>query len=100
MRSPAPADPHSVFFDRNVPAIEKIRPPRRKGFGTVVSILPGRLVVLQTTPGPLGEIGNGAWRWNLAVNGYALDRLDMDQTSSSAVPPTAGAVISAAPDSL
>src|SRR5262245_32745839 len=45
-------DPHSVFFDPDqFEQLKKIESSTQKGFGTVVSILPGRLIVLQTTPG-------------------------------------------------
>ncbi len=47
-----PLDPHSVFFDRE--QFEQLRELERsvtKGFGTIVSILPGRVIILQTMPG-------------------------------------------------
>ena len=45
-------DPHSVFFDpEQFEQLKKIETSTQKGFGTVVSILPGRIIVLQTTPG-------------------------------------------------
>jgi len=77
-------DPHSVFFDpEQFQQLKKIESSTQKGFGTVVSILPGRLVVLQTTPGtPSAKSGIAPGDEILAVNGYALDRLDMDQIVS------------------
>src|SRR5882672_119392 len=45
-------DPHSVFFDPGqFDQLRKLETSTQKGFGTVVSILPGRLIVLQTLPG-------------------------------------------------
>src|ERR1700760_937721 len=44
-------DPHSVFFDRDqYGQLKQMETSTAKGFGTVVSILPGRVVVLQTLP--------------------------------------------------
>ena len=44
-------DPHSVFFDPGqYEQLKQMETSTRKGFGTVVSILPGRVMVLQTLP--------------------------------------------------
>src|SRR5262249_3578367 len=52
----------------------------RKGFGTVVSILPGRVVVLQTLPNtPSSKAGMMPGDEILAVNNYRLDRLEPEQ---------------------
>src|SRR5262249_41327513 len=52
----------------------------QKGFGSVVSLLPGRIIVLQTLPGtPSAKSGMAPGDEILAINGYAIDRLDMDQ---------------------
>src|SRR6266404_4880346 len=74
-------DPHSVFFDPGqFEQLKKIETSTQKGFGTVVSILPGRIIVLQTTPGtPSAKSGMSPGDEILAVNGYAIDRLDLDQ---------------------
>jgi carboxyl-terminal processing protease len=74
-------DPHSVFFDPGqFEQLKKIETSTQKGFGTVVSILPGRIIVLQTTPGtPSAKSGIAPGDEILAVNGYAIDRLDLDQ---------------------
>src|ERR1700676_1730320 len=74
-------DPHSIFFDpQQNQQLKEMERSERKGFGTVVSILPGRVVVLQALPGtpsaksglqPGDEIG--------AVNNIALARLEFDQ---------------------
>ena len=52
----------------------------QKGFGTVVSVLPGRVLVLQTLPNtPSERSGMSPGDEILAVNNYRLDRLDEDQ---------------------
>ncbi len=74
-------DPHSVFFDPGqFDQLKKMETSTQKGFGSVVSILPGRIIVLQTLPGtPSAKSGISPGDEILAINGYAIDRLDMDQ---------------------
>src|SRR5437868_6023907 len=74
-------DPHSVFFDPGqFDQLKKMETSTQKGFGSVVSILPGRIIVLQTLPGtPSAKSGMAPGDEILAINGYAIDRLDMDQ---------------------
>jgi carboxyl-terminal processing protease len=74
-------DPHSVFFDPGqYQQLQQMESSTRKGFGTVVSVLPGRVVVLQTMPGtPSEKAGMSPGDEILAVNNYRLDRLDSDQ---------------------
>src|SRR6204780_5432772 len=74
-------DPHSVFFDPGqFDQLKKLQTSTDKGFGSVVSILPGRVIVLQTLPGtPSAKSGIAPGDEILAVNGYQLSRLDMDQ---------------------
>lgn len=74
-------DPHSVFFDPGqFEQLRKLETSTSKGFGTVVSVLPGRVIVLQTVPGtPSAKAGIMPGDEILAVNGYDLSRLDMDQ---------------------
>jgi carboxyl-terminal processing protease len=74
-------DPHSVFFDPGqFEQVKQMQESTTKGFGTVVSILPGRVIVLQATPGtPSGRSGISPGDEILAVNNIRLDRLDMDQ---------------------
>jgi len=60
----------------------------------VVSLLPGRVIVLQTLPGtPSAKAGLAPGDEIVAVNGYAINRLDLDQLTQllSEVPPAAGA---------
>src|SRR6202162_5101815 len=52
----------------------------RKGFGTVVSILPGRVIVLQAMPGtPSAKAGLQPGDEIVAVNNVALARLEFEQ---------------------
>jgi carboxyl-terminal processing protease len=74
-------DPHSVFFDPGqFEQLKQMESSEQKGFGSVVSVLPGRVVVLQTLPGtPSEKAGMSPGDEILAVNNYRLDRLDSDQ---------------------
>ena len=74
-------DPHSVFFDPDQYAqMKQMETSTSKGFGTVVSILPGRVLVLQTMPNsPSAKSGMEPGDEILAVNNYRLDRLELDQ---------------------
>ena len=74
-------DPHSVFFNpdqfRQVKQMER---STQKGFGTVVSLLPGRVIVLQTLAGtPSAKAGLAPGDEIIAVNGYEVARLDQEQ---------------------
>jgi carboxyl-terminal processing protease len=52
----------------------------RKGFGTVVSVLPGRVIILQALPGtPSAKSGLQPGDEIVAVNNIALARLEFDQ---------------------
>jgi carboxyl-terminal processing protease len=74
-------DPHSIFFDTDQYAqMKQMETSTSKGFGTVVSILPGRVVVLQTMPNsPSAKSGMIPGDEILAVNNYRLDRLELEQ---------------------
>ena len=74
-------DPHSVFFDpAQFEQLKKMESSTQKGFGSVVSILPGRVIVLQTLPGtPSQKAGLAPGDEILAINGYQIARLDLDQ---------------------
>ncbi len=76
-----PLDPHSVFFDpTQFEQLKELERSTRKGFGTVVSVLPGRVIVLQALPGtPSARAGIAPGDEILAINDIALDRLDLDQ---------------------
>lgn len=74
-------DPHSVFFDpQQYEQLKQMERSEQKGFGTVVSILPGRVVVLQALPGtPSAKAGLAPGDEIVAVNNVPLNRLDTDQ---------------------
>ena len=74
-------DPHSVFFDSGqYQQLQQMESSTTKGFGTVVSVLPGRVLVLQTLPNtPSEKSGMSPGDEILAVNNYRLDRLDEEQ---------------------
>lgn len=74
-------DPHSIFFDPGqFEQVKKMEMSTQKGFGSVVSILPGRVIVLQTTLGtPSARSGLTPGDEILAINGYEISRLDLDQ---------------------
>src|SRR5579885_3122918 len=74
-------DPHSVFFDPDqFEQLRKLETSTEKGFGSVVSVLPGRVIVLQTMPGtPSAKSGMAPGDEILGVNGYQLSRLTMEQ---------------------
>ena len=74
-------DPHSVFFDpEQFEQLKRMETSTSKGFGSVVSILPGRVIVLQTIPGtPSQKAGLSPGDEILAVNGYIIGQLDTEQ---------------------
>src|SRR5690349_23321207 len=72
-------DPHSIFFDPGqFDQVKKMEASTQKGFGSVVSLLPGRVIVLQTTPGtPSAKAGLAPGDEILAINNYVISRLDL-----------------------
>ena len=74
-------DPHSVFFDPSqYEQLEEMEKSERKGFGSILSVLPGRVIVLQATPGtPSAKAGLAPGDEILAVNNIPLNRLDFEQ---------------------
>jgi carboxyl-terminal processing protease len=74
-------DPHSVFFDPGqFDQLKKMESSTQKGFGSVVSLIPGRVIILQTLAGtPSARAGLSPGDEILAVNGYVIARLDLDQ---------------------
>jgi carboxyl-terminal processing protease len=74
-------DPYSVFFDAaQFQQLQELERSTRKGFGSVVSVLPGRVVVLQTLPGtPSARSGLEPGDEIRAINGIRLDFLGLDQ---------------------
>jgi carboxyl-terminal processing protease len=74
-------DPHSIFFDPDQnEQLKQMENSERKGFGTVVSVLPGRVIVLQALPGtPSSKAGLQPGDEIVAVNGVDLARLEFEQ---------------------
>jgi carboxyl-terminal processing protease len=74
-------DPHSIFFDpQQYGQLKEMERSERKGFGTVVSVLPGRVIVLQALAGtPSAKAGLQPGDEIVAVNNIALARLEFDQ---------------------
>lgn len=74
-------DPHSAFFDPGqFEQLQQMEKSLQKGFGTVVSVLPGRVIILQVLPNtPAMKAGLSSGDAILAVNNIPLNRLDMEQ---------------------
>jgi carboxyl-terminal processing protease len=74
-------DPHSSFFDPDqFQQLQEMQRSEQKGFGSVVSVIPGRVTVLQTLPGtPSARAGLSAGDEVVAVNDIALARLEPEQ---------------------
>jgi len=74
-------DPHSIFFDPdNFRQLQEMEKSVRRGFGTIVQILPGRVVILQTQPGsPSARAGLLPGDEILGVNSYALSQFEPEQ---------------------
>ena len=74
-------DPHSVFFDPD--QFEQLKTMERsetKGFGSVVSVLPGRVTVLQAMPGtPSARAGLSPGDEIVVVNNVPLASLTFEQ---------------------
>ena len=74
-------DPFSAFLDpEQFRSLKDMQESVQKGFGSVVSLAPGRVIVLQTLPGtPSARAGLSAGDEIVEVNGYRLDRLEIEQ---------------------
>jgi carboxyl-terminal processing protease len=74
-------DPHTIFFDPGqFEQLRELERSTKKGFGSVVSVLPGRVIILQAMPGtPSARSGISPGDEILAINGIPLSQLDMDQ---------------------
>jgi len=74
-------DPHSIFFDPDqFQSLQQMQKSETKGFGTIVSVLPGRVFILQTMPGtPSAKSGLAAGDEIIAINNIPLANLEMDQ---------------------
>jgi carboxyl-terminal processing protease len=74
-------DPHTVFFNKDqFEQLREMETSTRKGFGSIVSILPGRVIVLQTMPAsPSERAGLNPGDEIIAINNVALSRFDMEE---------------------
>lgn len=74
-------DPFSVFLDADrFNQLREMQNSREKGFGSIVSILPGRIIVLQVLPEtPMARAGIEPGDEFLAVNNYMVSALDDQQ---------------------
>jgi carboxyl-terminal processing protease len=74
-------DPHSSFFDPGqFQQLQQMERSEQKGFGSIVSVLPGRVIVLQALPGtPSAKAGLSAGDEILGINGIPLARLEFEQ---------------------
>lgn len=74
-------DPHSIFFDKEqFQQLQEMERSVTKGFGSVVSVLPGRVIVLQTLPGtPSQKAGLSPGDEIVGVNNIPFANLDLDQ---------------------
>ncbi len=74
-------DPHSSFFDPDqFLQLQQMEKSEQKGFGSVVSVLPGRVIVLQVLQGtPSAKAGLSAGDEILAINNIAFARLEFEQ---------------------
>jgi len=74
-------DPHSIFFDPDqFLQLQQMQRSESKGFGTIVSINPGQVTILQTMEGsPSAKSGLSAGDEILAINNIPLGRLVPEQ---------------------
>jgi len=74
-------DPHSIFFDPDqFQQLQQMQRSESKGFGTIVSINPGQVTILQTMEGsPSAKSGLSAGDQILAINNIPLGQLVPDQ---------------------
>ncbi len=74
-------DPHSIFFDpEQFQQLQQMQQSESKGFGTIVSIVPGRVTILQTMEGsPSAKAGLSAGDEILAINNIPLSQLVPEQ---------------------
>jgi carboxyl-terminal processing protease len=74
-------DPHTQFFDpAQFQQLKQMQDSEQKGFGSIVSVLPGQVIFLQTLPGtPSNRAGIQAGDELIAVNNIAIRRLEPQQ---------------------
>jgi len=74
-------DPHTQFFDPGqFQQLKQMEESEQKGFGSIVSVLPGQVIFLQTLPGtPSNRAGIQAGDELVAINNYSIHSLEVDQ---------------------
>jgi carboxyl-terminal processing protease len=74
-------DPHSSFFEpEQFQQLQQMQRGEQKGFGSIVNVLPGRVLVLQSMEGsPSAKAGLSAGDEMVAINGIPLSRLAFEQ---------------------
>lgn len=74
-------DPHTQFFDPGqFEQLRQMEESEQKGFGSIVSVLPGQVIFLQTFPGtPSNKAGIQPGDELLAINNIAIRTLEPQQ---------------------
>jgi carboxyl-terminal processing protease len=74
-------DPHTQFFDpAQFQQLKQMEDSEQKGFGSIVSVLPGQVIFLQTLPGtPSNKAGIQAGDELVAINNIAIRTLEPQQ---------------------
>jgi carboxyl-terminal processing protease len=74
-------DPHTQFFDPGqFEQLKQMQDSEQKGFGSIVSVLPGQVIFLQTLPGtPSNKAGIQAGDELVAINNVAIRSLQPQQ---------------------
>lgn len=74
-------DPHTQFFDpAQFDQLKQMESSEQKGFGSIVSVLPGQVIFLQTLPGtPSNKAGIQAGDELVAINNVAIRSLEPEQ---------------------
>ena len=74
-------DPHTQFFDPGqFQQLRQMQDSEQKGFGSVVSVLPGRVLFLETFPGtPSNKAGIQPGDELVAINNVAIQSLEPQQ---------------------
>src|SRR5689334_9327764 len=74
-------DPHTQFFDpAQFEQLRQMEDSEQKGFGSIVSVLPGQVIFLQTLPGtPSNKAGIQAGDELIAINNIGIRSLQPEQ---------------------
>ena len=74
-------DPHTQFFDpKQFEQLKEMERSEQKGFGSIVSVLPGQVIFLQTLPGtPSNRAGIMPGDELVGINNIAIGNLEPEQ---------------------